>query len=156
MLASPAVIWRQKLDQRVVRRQGDACLTPMEPRTVLRGPARKGQPVAADAKAPTSLYRGRPATVLLADGPTDIEEARTIEVLPFARRIAAAMHVTTAVSLAFVQGSPPALDSNLESAHNQVMFSPDGRFLVTAIAGKPHFTAEARRQAGSEPSAHAA
>ena len=104
--------------------------------TTLRPVARKWVGVVATGpQGAVAFAEGRQATVLLADGSErTFEEARTIEGLAFAPKgLRIAMARYNGVSLAFVQGAAPALDFEWKGAHNQVMFSPDGRFLVTAM-----------------------
>ncbi|EDQ34495.1 WD40 repeat protein [Hoeflea phototrophica DFL-43] len=104
--------------------------------TELRGPARKW--VSAVAPGPqnaVAFSEGKNVTVLLADKTErHFEEARTVEGLAFAPKgLRIAMARYNGVSLAFVNGNAPALDFEWKGAHNQVLFSPDGRFLVTAM-----------------------
>ncbi|KGF69029.1 WD-repeat family protein [Hoeflea sp. BAL378] len=104
--------------------------------TTLRPAARKWVgAVAAGPQGAVAFAEGRQATVLLSDGTERVfEEARTIEGLAFAPKgLRLAMARYNGVSFAFVQGSAPALDFEWKGAHNQVLFSPDGRFLVTAM-----------------------
>ena len=104
--------------------------------TTLRSPARKWvTAVATGPQDAVAFAEGRAATVLLGDGTErTFEEARTIEGLAFAPKgLRLAMARYNGVSLAFVHGSAPALDFEWKGAHSQVMFSPDGRFLVTAM-----------------------
>jgi WD40 repeat protein len=104
--------------------------------TMLRGPARKWvAAVAAGPQDAVAFSEGRAATVLLADGAErSFEQARTIEGLAFAPKgLRLAMARYNGVALAFVQGSAPPLELEWKGAHNQVTFSPDGRFLVTSM-----------------------
>ena len=135
-LIATAVTWDGKSlisggeDGKVMRLDADGT------ETTLRGPARKWvSTVAAGPQSAVAFADGKTATVLLADGTErTFEEARTIEGLAFAPKgLRLAMARYNGVSLSFVQGSAPALDFEWKGAHNQVMFSPDGRFLVTAM-----------------------
>ncbi|WP_417423147.1 WD40 repeat domain-containing protein [Hoeflea sp.] len=104
--------------------------------TVLREPARKWvSAVAAGPQGAVAFAEGRVATVMLADGTQrSFEEARTIEGLAFAPKgMRLAMARYNGVSLVFVNGNAPAVDFEWKGAHNQVLFHPDGRFLVTAM-----------------------
>ncbi|OCW59410.1 WD40 repeat domain-containing protein [Hoeflea olei] len=104
--------------------------------TVLRPAARKWVgAVAAGPQGAIAFAEGRTATVLMADGKQRaFEEARTIEGLAFAPKgLRIAMARYNGVSLAFVNGAAPAVDLEWKGAHTQVTFSPDGRFLVTAM-----------------------
>ena len=104
--------------------------------TTLRPAARKWvSAVACGPQGAVAFAEGRVATVLLPDGTEKtFEEARTIEGIAFAPKgLRIAMARYNGVSLAFVNGTAPALDFEWKGAHNQVMFSPDGRFLVTAM-----------------------
>ncbi|WP_422371503.1 WD40 repeat domain-containing protein [Hoeflea sp.] len=102
----------------------------------LRGPGRKWvSAVASGPQGAVAFSEGRTVTVLLADKTErTFEEARTVEGLAFAPKgLRIAMARYNGVSLAFVNGNAPALDFEWKGAHNQVTFSPDGRFLVTAM-----------------------
>lgn len=104
--------------------------------TVLRPAARKWvSAVAAGPQGAVAFSEGRTATVLLSDGSErSFEQARTIEALAFAPKgMRLAMARYNGVALSFVQGSAPAVELEWKGAHTMVTFSPDGRFLVTAM-----------------------
>jgi len=135
-LLATAVTWDGKSlisggeDGKVMRLDADGT------ETTLRPSARKWvNVVAAGPQGAVAFADGRTATVLLADGSEKtFEEARTIEGLGFAPKgLRLAMARYNGVSLVFVNGSAAAVDFDWKGAHNQVMFSPDGRFLVTAM-----------------------
>ena len=117
-------------DGKVMRLEADGT------ETTLRPVARKWVgAIAAGPQGAVAFAEGRSATVLLPDGTErSFEEARTIEGLAFAPKgLRLAMARYNGVSLAFVHGSAPPVDLEWKGAHNQVTFSPDGRFLVTAM-----------------------
>ncbi|WP_299870032.1 WD40 repeat domain-containing protein [uncultured Hoeflea sp.] len=104
--------------------------------TAMRDAARKWvTAVAAGPQGAVAFTEGRVATVLLPDGTQrSFEQARTIEGLAFAPKgLRLAMARYNGVALAFVHGSAPAIKLEWKGAHNQVTFSPDGRFLVTSM-----------------------
>lgn len=78
---------------------------------------------------------GRSSFVRSADGTTrEFTEARTVEALAFAPkglRIAAARYNGASLHWAGMNAEP--WDMEWKGAHNAVTFSPDGRFLVTAM-----------------------
>jgi len=78
---------------------------------------------------------GKTATVVMADGKTrEFTEQRSIEGLAFAPkgvRIAISRYNGVTLQWAGTNGAP--VDLEWKGAHNQVTFSPDGRFLVTAM-----------------------
>lgn len=78
---------------------------------------------------------GKQALVRLADGTVKtFEEARTVEGIAFAPkglRIACARY--NGVTLHWVNTSGAPIDLEWKGAHTLVTFSPDGRFLVTAM-----------------------
>ena len=104
--------------------------------TEIRGPARKWVSVVASGpQGAIAWAEGRLATVRLADGTTrELTEERTIEGIAFApkgMRVALARY--NGVSLHWVAGSAKPVDLEWKGAHAAVTFSPDGRFVVTAM-----------------------
>jgi len=104
--------------------------------TEIRGSARKWvNAVACGPNNAIAWSEGRSATVQTSDGACrEFSEQRTIEGITFApkgMRIAMARY--DGVSLAFVAGSAPAVGLEWKGAHTAVMFSPDGKFLVTTM-----------------------
>lgn len=104
--------------------------------TTLRGTARKWiTAIAAGPQNTIAFAQGRTATAILPDGSErNFEESRTIEGLAFAPKgLRIALSRYNGVSLAYVNGNAAPIDFEWKGAHNQVVFSPDGRFLVTAM-----------------------
>lgn len=91
--------------------------------------------VAAGPQGAVAYAVGRSAFVRLADGTTrEFTEQRTVEGLDFAPkglRVAAARY--NGVTLHWVGTAGAPVDLEWKGAHNRVTFSPDGRFLVTAM-----------------------
>ena len=78
---------------------------------------------------------GKTATVVTSDGKSrDFTEQRSVEGIAFAPkglRIAAARYNGVTLHWAGTNGAP--VDLEWKGAHNDVTFSPDGRFLVTSM-----------------------
>ena len=78
---------------------------------------------------------GKTATVVTSDGRSrDFTEQRSVEGIAFApkgMRIAAARYNGVTLHWAGTNGAP--VDLEWKGAHNDVTFSPDGRFLVTSM-----------------------
>ena len=91
--------------------------------------------IAAGPAGAVAYASGRDAHVRLADGTLKtFSEARTVEGLAFAPkglRIAAARY--NGVTLHWVATAGAPVDLEWKGAHTAVTFSPDGRFLVTAM-----------------------
>jgi len=116
--------------------------------------------LAAGPSGAVAYAHGKTAIVVTADGKTrEFSESRTIEGLAFAPkglRVAIARYNGVTLQWAGTNGAP--VDLEWKGAHNQVTFSPDGRFLVTAmqenalhgwkIDGKPGEEARHMRMTG--------
>lgn len=91
--------------------------------------------VAAGPSGAVAYAIGKVATVVTSDGKSrDFSEQRTIEGLAFAPkglRLACARYNGVTLHWAGTNGAPVDLD--WKGAHTMVTFSPDGRFLVTAM-----------------------
>jgi WD40 repeat protein len=91
--------------------------------------------VAAGPSGAVAYAVGKVATVVTSDGKSrDFSEQRTIEGLAFAPkgiRLACARYNGVTLHWAGTNGAPVDLD--WKGAHTMVTFSPDGRFLVTAM-----------------------
>lgn len=104
--------------------------------TELRGPARKWvNAVAAGPQASVAWAEGRTAYILTADGKTrELAEERTVEAIAFApkgMRVGFARY--NGVTLHWAAGAGAPVKFEWKGAHSAVTFSPDGRFLVTAM-----------------------
>ena len=104
--------------------------------TEIRGQARKWvNAIACGPQGAVAWTEGRTAQVMTADGNTrEFTEQRTIEGIAFAPkglRVAFARY--NGVSLGFVAGAANPLDLEWKGAHQDVVFSPDGRFIVTTM-----------------------
>ena len=102
----------------------------------LKSPGRKWiHTIAAGPSGAVAWAEGRTATLRTPDGKTrGFEEARTIEGIAFAPkglRLAFARY--NGVSLHWGAGDAKPLDLEWKGAHTAVTFSPDGKFLVTAM-----------------------
>jgi WD40 repeat protein len=91
--------------------------------------------LAAGPSSAVAYAFGKTATVVMADGKTrEFSEQRSIEGLAFAPkglRVAIARYNGVTLQWAGTNGAP--VDLEWKGAHNQVTFSPDGRFLVTSM-----------------------
>lgn len=91
--------------------------------------------VAAGPSGATAYVSGKTATVVTSDGKSrDFTEARTIEGIAFAPkglRIGVSRYNGVTLHWAGTNGAP--VDLEWKGAHTLVTFSPDGRFLVTAM-----------------------
>jgi WD40 repeat protein len=91
--------------------------------------------VATGPSGAVAYASGKLSTVLTSDGKTrDFSEQRSIEGLAFAPkglRLATARYNGVTLHWAGTNGAP--VDLEWKGAHTQVTFSPDGRFLVTAM-----------------------
>lgn len=91
--------------------------------------------VAGGPQGAVAYANGRTAFVRLTDGSTrEFTEERTVEALDFAPkglRIAAARY--NGVTLHWVGTAGAPVDLDWKGAHNGVVFSPDGRFIVTTM-----------------------
>jgi hypothetical protein len=91
--------------------------------------------VAAGPSGAVAFATGKVATVVSPDGKSrEFAEQRSIEGVAFAPkglRIAAARYNGVTLHWAGTNGAP--VDLEWKGAHNAVTFSPDGRFLVTAM-----------------------
>jgi WD40 repeat protein len=117
-------------DGKVLRIHADGSTT-----LVAEAPRKWIMAVAAGPSGAVAFAHGKTATVVTSDGKTrEFTEARTVEGLAFAPkglRIAAARYNGVTLHWAGTNGAP--VDLEWKGAHNQVTFSPDGRFLVTAM-----------------------
>ncbi|MDO6965453.1 WD40 repeat domain-containing protein [Rhizobium alvei] len=91
--------------------------------------------VAAGPSGAVGFAHGKTATVVTSDGKArDFTEERTIEGLAFAPKgLRVALARYNGVTLQWVATNGAPVDLDWKGAHNQVTFSPDGRFLVTAM-----------------------
>ena len=117
-------------DGKVMRLAADGTMTE------LRGAARKWvNAIAAGPQGAVAWAEGRVAVVLTADGKTrEFAEERTVEALAFApkgMRVALARY--NGVTLHWATGAGAPVKFEWKGAHSAVTFSPDGRFLVTAM-----------------------
>ena len=91
--------------------------------------------IAAGPQGAVAYGVGKEAKVRLADGTVkSFAEQRTVEAIAFAPkglRIAAARY--NGVTLHWVMTAGAPIDLDWKGAHNAVTFSPDGRFVVTAM-----------------------
>ena len=91
--------------------------------------------IAAGPQDAVAYASGRSAQVRLADGTVaDFQEQRTVEGLAFAPkglRIAAARY--NGVSLHWAGTQAPPADLEWKGAHNDVIFSPDGNYVVSTM-----------------------
>jgi WD40 repeat protein len=91
--------------------------------------------LAAGPSAAVAYAFGKTANVVMSDGRTrEFTEQRSIEGLAFAPkglRVAIARYNGVTLQWAGTNGAP--VDLEWKGAHNQVTFSPDGRFLVTSM-----------------------
>jgi WD40 repeat protein len=91
--------------------------------------------IAAGPQGAVAFAAGRLARVRLTDGTLrDFEEQRTVEGLAFAPkglRLAAARY--NGVSLHWVGTQAPPLDLEWKGAHTGVVFSPDGKYVVSTM-----------------------
>lgn len=91
--------------------------------------------IAAGPRGAVAFSTGRSAIVREADGTlSEFQEQRTVEGLAFAPkglRIAAARY--NGVSLHWAGIKAPAVDLEWKGAHNQVIFSPDGNYVVSSM-----------------------
>ncbi len=91
--------------------------------------------IAAGPQGAVAYGLGKEAKVRLADGTVkSFAEQRTVEAIAFAPkglRIAAARY--NGVTLHWVMTAGAPIDLDWKGAHNAVTFSPDGRFVVTAM-----------------------
>lgn len=117
-------------DGKVVRISADGSVTP-----IAEAPRKWITALAAGPSGAVAYAFGKTATVVTADGKTrEFSEQRSIEGLAFAPkglRIAIARYNGVTLQWAGTNGAP--VDLEWKGAHNQVTFSPDGRFLVTAM-----------------------
>lgn len=117
-------------DGKVQRFAGDGTITE------IRGQHRKWvNAVACGPQGAVAWAEGRTAQVMTADGKLrEFTEQRTIEGIAFAPKgLRVALARYNGVSLGFVAGSAAPLDLEWKGAHQSVTFSPDGRFIVTAM-----------------------
>jgi WD40 repeat protein len=117
-------------DGKVVRILGDGTS-----RIVAEQPRKWISTVAAGPSGAVAFATGKVATVVTSDGKSrDFTEQRSIEGLAFAPkglRLACSRYNGVTLHWAGTNGAPADLD--WKGAHTLVTFSPDGRFLVTAM-----------------------
>lgn len=117
-------------DGRVLRLSADGSVTELA-----HVPRKWIVQVAAGPQGAVAYAHGKTAHVRLADGSVkDVTEARTVEGIAFApkgMRIALARY--NGVSLHWIGIAGPPVDLEWKGAHTAVTFSPDNRFVVTAM-----------------------
>lgn len=117
-------------DGRVCRIAGDGSI-----RLVAEVPRKWITGVAAGPSGAVAFINGKTATVVTADGKSrEFTESRTIEGIAFAPkglRLATSRYNGVTLHWAGTNGAP--VDLEWKGAHTLVTFSPDGRFLVTAM-----------------------
>jgi WD40 repeat protein len=117
-------------DGKILRVNGDGSVTVMA-----EMPRKWITSVAAGPSGAVAFAYGRTATVVTSDGKSkDFTEQRSIEDVAFATkglRIGVARYNGVTLHWAGTNGAP--VDLEWKGAHTQVTFSPDGRFLVTAM-----------------------
>lgn len=117
-------------DGKVLRIAADGSVT-----TIAEVPRKWITSVAAGPSGAVGYATGKSATVVTSDGRSrDFTEQRSVEGIAFAPkglRLAAARYNGVTLHWAGTNGAP--VDLEWKGAHNQVTFSPDGRFLVTAM-----------------------
>jgi WD40 repeat protein len=117
-------------DGKVNRILADGTLKP-----IAEAPRKWITALAAGPSGAVAYVHGKTATVVTSDGKSrEFTEARSIEGVTFAPRglrIALARYNGVTLHWTGMNGIP--LDLEWKGAHTQVMFSPDGRFLVTAM-----------------------
>jgi WD40 repeat protein len=142
-------------DGKVIRTAADGSVT-----LIAEAPRKWITSVAAGPSAAVGYAFGKTAVVVTSDGKTrEFEEQRTVEGIAFAPkglRIAAARYNGVTLHWAGMNAMP--LDLPWKGAHTMVTFSPDGRFMVTAmqenalhgwkIDGKPGDEARHMRMSG--------
>jgi WD40 repeat protein len=104
-------------------------------RQVAEAPRKWITSVAAGPSGATAYATGKTATVVTGDGKSrEFTESRTIEGIAFAPkglRLATSRYNGVTLHWAGTNGAP--VDLEWKGAHTLVTFSPDGRFLVTAM-----------------------
>ncbi|WP_419908575.1 WD40 repeat domain-containing protein [Hoeflea sp.] len=117
-------------DGKIVRTSADG-----RTETLAENPGKWINCIAAGPEDAVAFSTGRSSVVRNADGSlTEFQEQRTVEGIAFAPkglRIAAARY--DGVSLHWAGLQAPAVDLEWKGAHTQVIFSPDGKYVVSSM-----------------------